>query len=157
MQIYVCVQNFKKIVLEEVSKNSFIYTRLYQDSFNSNSLGFCDKISKLGSWNDHIISVAKAAASKFGFLFRTRRIFTPTQLLTLYKAQIRPCLEYGSHLWRGISKHSLVTLDAIRRPAIRLIGDPEIISSLDSLVHLRADSALYLFYIDITMAFVLTR
>ena len=33
-------------------------------------------------------------------------------LLTLYKAQIRPCLEYGSHLWRGASKHSLATLDA---------------------------------------------
>ena len=28
----------------------------------------------------------------------SRRYYTPSQLLTLYKAQIRPCLEYGSHL-----------------------------------------------------------
>ena len=40
------------------------------------------------SWNDHIISVAKAAACKLGFLFRTKRFFTSAQLLTLYKAQI---------------------------------------------------------------------
>ena len=42
-----------------------------------------------------------------------------------YKAQNRPCLEYGSHLWRGASKHSLATtLDAIQKRAIKLIGDP---------------------------------
>ena len=29
---------------------------------------------------------------------RSRRYFTPSSLLTLDKAQIRPCLEYGSHL-----------------------------------------------------------
>ena len=38
----------------------------------------------------------------------------PQSLLTLYKAQIRRCLEYGSHLWRGASKHSLATLNAIQ-------------------------------------------
>ena len=32
--------------------------------------------------------------------------------------QIRPSLEYGSHLWRGASKHSLATLDAIQKRAI---------------------------------------
>ena len=40
--------------------------------------------------------------------------------LTLYKAEIRPCLEYGFHLWRGASKHSLTTLDAIQKRAIKL-------------------------------------
>ena len=77
-------------------------------------------------------SVAKAAACKLGFLF--------TQLLTLYKAQIRPCLEYCSHLWRGASKHSLATLDAIQRRAIRLIGDPALTDTLDSLAHRRSVS-----------------
>ena len=45
-------------------------------SFDSSSLEFRDKISMLGvtfgsdlSWNDHIISVAKAAACKLGLSF----------------------------------------------------------------------------------------
>ena len=85
-------------------------------SFDSNSLEFSDKISMLGvtlgsdlSWNDNISTTAKAAACKLGLLFRPRRYFTPSQLLTLYKTQIRPCLEYSSHLWRGASRHSLAT------------------------------------------------
>ena len=98
------------------------------------------------SWNDHIISVAKAAACKFGFLLRTKRLFTPTQLLTLYKSQIRPRLEYCSHLWREASKHSLNTLDAIQRRAIRLIGDPALTDTLDSLADRRSVSALSIFY-----------
>ena len=98
------------------------------------------------SWNDHIISVAKAAACKLGFFFRTKRFFTPTQLLTLYKAQIRPCLEYCSHLWRGVSKDSFNTLDAIQKRAIRLIGDSALTDTLDFLAHRRSVSALSLFY-----------
>ena len=45
-------------------------------SLDSSSLEFRDKISMLGvtlgfdlSWNEHIFSVAKAAACKLGFLF----------------------------------------------------------------------------------------
>ena len=79
-------------------------------------------------------------------LFRSRRYLTPSSLLTLYKAQIRPCLEYGSHLWRGASKHSLATLDAIQKRAIELIGDPALTNSLDSLAHRRTVSALSLYY-----------
>ena len=75
------------------------------------------------SWNEHISSVAKSAARKIGFLFRSKRFFTPMHLLSLYKAQIRPCLEYGSHLWRGDSKYSLATLDTIQKQAVRLIDD----------------------------------
>ena len=67
-------------------------------------------------------------------------------LLTLYKAQIRPCLEYGSHLWRGASKHSFATLNAIQKRAIKLIGDPALTNSLDSLTHRRTISALSLYY-----------
>ena len=98
------------------------------------------------SWNDHISTTAKAAACKFGLLFRSRCVFTPSSLLTLYKAQIRPCLEYGSHLWMGASKHSIATLDAIQKRAIKLIGDPTLTNSLDSLAHRRTISALFLFY-----------
>ena len=73
-------------------------------------------------------------------------ISPPNSLLTLYKAQIHPCLEYGSHLGRGASKHSLATLDAIQKRAIKLIGDPALTNSLDSLAHRRTISALSLYY-----------
>ena len=95
------------------------------------------------SWIDHI---TKASARKLGLLFRSRRYFTPSSLLTLYKAQIRRCLEYGSHLWRGAPKHSLATLDAIQKRAIKLIGDPALTNSVDSLAHRRTISALSLYY-----------
>ena len=78
--------------------------------FGSNTLKTCDSLSILGvsvasdlSWNEHISSGAKYAARKIGFLFKSMRFFTPLHLLTLYKAQIRPCLEYGSHpMERGL-------------------------------------------------------
>ena len=85
------------------------------------------------------------AARKLRLLFRSKRYYTPRQLLTLYIAQIRPCLEYGSHLWRGASKHSLATLDAIQNRAIKLLGDPALTNSLDSLAHRRTISALSLY------------
>ena len=114
-------------------------------SFDSNSLEFRDKISMLGvtlgsdlSWNDHISTIAKAAARKLGL----DAVILPVNFLYC----ISPCLEYGSHLWRGSSKHSLATLDAIQKRAIKLIGDPALTNSLDSLAHRRTVSALSLYY-----------
>ena len=43
-------------------------------------------------------------------------------------------------------RHSLNILDAIQRRAIRLIGDPAVTDSLDSLAHRRSVSVLSLFY-----------
>ena len=97
------------------------------------------------SWNDHISTTVKVAARKLGLLFKSRRYYTPSQLLTLYKAQIRPCLEYGSHLWRGASKYSVATLGAIQKRAIKLIGDPALTNSLDSLAHRRTTFVLSLY------------
>nr|CAH7760297.1 unnamed protein product [Callosobruchus chinensis] len=49
-------------------------------------------------WREHVSSIATAAGKKFGYLFRVRKYFSPSNLLTLYKAQIRPSLEYCSHI-----------------------------------------------------------
>ena len=46
----------------------------------------------------------------------------------------------------GASKHSLATLDAIQKRAIKLIEDPALTISLDSLAHHRTISALSLYY-----------
>nr|CAH7735129.1 unnamed protein product [Callosobruchus chinensis] len=50
-------------------------------------------------WHEHVSSIATAAGKKLGYLFRARKYFSPSNLLTLYKAQIRPSLEYCSHIW----------------------------------------------------------
>nr|CAH7739045.1 unnamed protein product [Callosobruchus chinensis] len=54
-----------------------------------------------------------------------RKYFSPSNLLTLYKAQIRHSLEYCSHIREAaVSTTYLVYIDAVQRRAIRLIGDP---------------------------------
>nr|CAH7747936.1 unnamed protein product [Callosobruchus chinensis] len=50
-------------------------------------------------WHQHVSSIATAAGKRLGYLFRARKYFSPSNLLTLYKAQIRPSLEYCSHIW----------------------------------------------------------
>nr|CAH7729536.1 unnamed protein product [Callosobruchus chinensis] len=55
-------------------------------------------ITKNMIWHEHVSSIATAAGKKLGYLFRARKYFSPSNLLTLYKAQIRPSLEYCSHI-----------------------------------------------------------
>nr|CAH7740512.1 unnamed protein product [Callosobruchus chinensis] len=74
-------------------------------------------------WHEDVPSIATAAGKKLGYLFRSRKYFSPFNLLTLYKAQIRPSLEYCSHIWGAAASTSLAILDAVQRRAIRLIGD----------------------------------
>ena len=46
------------------------------------------------TWNNYIESIAKSAAMKIGSLYRARNFLSPESILYLYKATIRPCLEY---------------------------------------------------------------
>nr|CAH7712142.1 unnamed protein product [Callosobruchus chinensis] len=53
----------------------------------------------------------------------------------LYKAQIRPSLEYCSHFWGAAAPTTLSTPDAVQRRAIRLIGDAALTCRLQQLSH----------------------
>nr|CAH7733497.1 unnamed protein product [Callosobruchus chinensis] len=79
-----------------------------------------------------------AAGKKLRYLFRARKYFSPSNLLTLYKAQIRPSLEYCSHIWEAAAPTTLSILDVVQRRAIRLIGDPALTCHLQPLSHRRA-------------------
>ena len=103
-------------------------------------------ISNNLSWESHVRSIAKSASQKLGFLFRARRYFTSSQLLMIYKAQIRPVLEYCSHIWSAAPKHTLKLLDSVQKRAIRLVGDTSLTNSLTTLEHRRKISDLSLFY-----------
>nr|CAH7747924.1 unnamed protein product [Callosobruchus chinensis] len=43
-------------------------------------------------------------------------------LFTLYRALVRPSLDYCSHIWRAAAPTTLSILDAVQKKAIRLIG-----------------------------------
>nr|CAH7752703.1 unnamed protein product [Callosobruchus chinensis] len=89
-------------------------------------------------WHEHVSSIVTAAGKKLGYLFRARKYFSPSNLLTLYKAQISPSLEYCSHIWGATAPTTLSILDVVQRRAIRLIGDPALTCHLQPLSHRRA-------------------
>nr|CAH7765295.1 unnamed protein product [Callosobruchus chinensis] len=64
-------------------------------------------------WHEHFSSIATAAGKKLGYLFKARKYFSPSNLVTLYKAQIRPSLEYCSHIWGAAAPTTLSILDAV--------------------------------------------
>nr|CAH7718999.1 unnamed protein product [Callosobruchus chinensis] len=88
-------------------------------------------------WHEYVSSIATAAGKKLRYLFRARKYFSPPNLLTLYKAQISPSLEYCSHIWGAAATTTLSILDAVERRAIRLIGDLALTCHLQPLSHRR--------------------
>nr|CAH7746025.1 unnamed protein product [Callosobruchus chinensis] len=96
-------------------------------------------------WHGHVSSIAAAAGKKLGYLLRARKHFSPSNLLTLYKAHVRPSLEYCSHIWGASAPTILSILDAVQRRAIRPIGDPALTSHLQPPSHRRAVGDLSLF------------
>ena len=96
-------------------------------------------------WKPHIKSIAKHVSQKLGFLSRARGYFSPSQLLAIYKCQIRPSLEYCSHVWAGAPK-SLHLLDRVQSKAIRLISNPNLTNSQQSLSHRRLVADLSIVY-----------
>nr|CAI5820293.1 unnamed protein product [Callosobruchus analis] len=76
-------------------------------------------------WHEHVVTIAKTASQKLGILFRCRKLYTPEQLLLLYKAQIRPSL-----VWGRAPRHSRKLLDSIQNIAVRLIEAPNLTKHL---------------------------
>ena len=120
---------------------------------NGHKLNISSSITQLSlsissnlTWKPHINSIAKHASQKLGSLSRVRGYCSPSQLLTIYKSQIRPSLEYCSHVWSGAPKSSLHLLDRVQSKAIRLINNPNLTNSLQSLSHRRLVADLSIFY-----------
>jgi len=139
------------------TQSMFISTKRSTTQFNTVmngvTLSDSDTMSLLGvkitsnlSWNKHVNSIAKNACRKLNFLFRARHYFRSNDLLQLYKAQVRPLLEYSSHIWGAAPSSVLKILDRVQERAIRLIGDSSITSSLPTLKHRRSVGDLCLFY-----------
>ena len=98
------------------------------------------------SWKQHIKDIAKQSSQPLGVLFRTRRFFTSAQLLILYKSEVRPIVEYYSHIWGGSPPSVLKLIDGIQKKAIKLINKTSLTKDLQTLSHRRSVSSLCLFY-----------
>ncbi|CAH1115976.1 unnamed protein product [Phaedon cochleariae] len=68
------------------------------------------------------------------------------KLLTIYKAQIRPVLDYCSHIWSAAPKHTLELIESVPKRTIRLVGDASLTNSLTPLEHRRQVGDLALFW-----------
>ena len=97
-------------------------------------------------WKPHVNSITKHASQKLGFLSRARGYFSGFQLLTIYNSQIHPSLEYCSHVCGGAPKSSLHLLDRVQSKAIRLINNPNLTNSLQSISYHRLVADLSIFY-----------
>lgn len=99
------------------------------------------------NFGGYIETRAKTASKKLGILSKVQRYFTPCQLLSLYKAQVRSCMEYCSHLWDGSARYQLEALEAIDNRARRLVGDDSLTTGrLQTLEHRRLVASLCVFY-----------
>ncbi|KAF9822784.1 hypothetical protein SFRURICE_019474 [Spodoptera frugiperda] len=123
-------------------------------TFRNVSVPVSDHLELLGitlsptlNFGSYIESKAHLAGRKLGILSKVRRYFTPKQLLSLYQAQVRSCMEYCSHLWDGSAKCQLDALEHIERRAKKLINDDALVEAwLQSLEHRRKVASLSVFY-----------
>ena len=139
-----------KRVIKQATKMAFnqvinkIVSSVHVNSASFTQLGF--SLSSNLTWKTHIPSLAKHASQKLGFLARARGFFSSSHLLSKYKSQIRPSLEYCSHAWGGAPKSTLCLLDKVQSKAIRLINNPNLTKSLQPLSHCRLVGDLSIFY-----------
>ena len=110
----------------------------------SHNLVFLFLLISLGKLTS--IPFAKHASQKFGFLTRASGFISSSHLLTIHKYQIRPSLEYCSHVWGDAPKPTLCLLDKVQSKAIPLINNPNVTNSLQSLSHRRLVGDLSIFY-----------
>ena len=89
-------------------------------------------------YDTHITSVARQTSQRVSALRRVAGSLDSRGILNLYKAQIRPCMEYGALTWMSSAHTHTSRLDAVQRRALRLLGeDDENAASITSLEHRR--------------------
>ncbi len=124
--------------------------------FNNTRLSPSSTLNILGlslsndlNWKFHISSLTKSASAKLGVLYRLRRYFSLSQMLTIYKGPVCPCMEYASHVWRS-STHS-----SFKQSRIKSFLCHRLSSSHWLFFHL-ISAAMLLHFLYFTVIFMLT-
>jgi len=99
------------------------------------------------TYGPHLDAVAARGRQRLGFLRKVRWLLSPAALATVYKAFVRPVLEYASLCWMGAAETHLRKLDAVQDAALEMLGPAAAaLPNLDTLAHRRTVGALaYLF------------
>ncbi len=148
----------RNLVSFSASKTQFLHlsTRHYLPDtyplfFDNTRLSSFSTLNILGlslsndlNWKFHISSLSKSDSAKFGVLYRLRQHFSLSQMLTIYKGLIRPCMENVSHVWGG-STHTAL-LNRVEFKAFRLINSPPLTDSILPLNLRSSVASLSIFY-----------
>ncbi|MPC51428.1 putative protein in type-1 retrotransposable element R1DM [Portunus trituberculatus] len=120
--------------------------------FGGKCLPFQDYIKILGvcvdrslRFDHHIAGIARQTSLRVSALRRMADTLDPRGTLTLHKALIRPCMEYGALSWMSSAAVHMQRLDDVQRQTLRLVTTEEEEqhpAPLTSLEHRRDVSAL---------------
>ena len=78
-------------------------------------------ITKTLSWSQHITCIAKKTAKYLYILGRSINLLHHQACITIYKAYIRPLMEYASPIWNGTGTTSSKLLHRLQKKALRLL------------------------------------
>lgn len=78
-------------------------------------------VDKNLKFRDHIMSKVNIANRNVGIIFRTFTYLDSEMFLNLYKALVRPHLEYASQIWTPLYKKDKITIENVQRRATRLV------------------------------------
>lgn len=99
------------------------------------------------TWTPYVTSLAKKTARRLYILSRSRDLLPFKARVTVYKAYIRPLMEYASPIWSGAGCTALGLLDRLQRKALRLLKIHDPISvGIYPLEHRREVATLCTFY-----------
>ena len=98
------------------------------------------------SFQLHIRKIASKAAGKITALRRITWLVNREERVLLYKAQIRPVLEFSPLTWGGAAATHLGLLDKVQRRAERLINGEDAEEQLHTLQHRRDVAGLCVMY-----------
>ena len=100
-----------------------------QLKFGDDILAVKDSVNILGvevdsklSFDHHLESLARRASLRVTLLRRVSHLLDAKGLMTLYKAQVRPIMEYSPLTWMSSAQCNLYLLDKVQRRAERLIN-----------------------------------
>lgn len=74
------------------------------------------------TFRQHIANKVSTANRNLGIIFRTFTFLDQEMFLSLYKALVRPHLEYASIVWSPMYKKDRISLENVQRRATRLVG-----------------------------------
>ena len=72
------------------------------------------------SWSKHIMTVTCKSRRLLGYIFRTFPHCSPTAIMTLYRAQVLPILDYGCIIWDPHFKKDSALLESVQLFATRM-------------------------------------